>query len=162
MSTTYGPLTEKESRKGKGEVLQQENPVSAGSGGDKKGKKGKKGGNVAQPLRVDAMSTDSGICNGNDVLKFLDLTSNGPMTDEDNGAAAEYFQKKKHSFYDSFKKLDASGCDGIDEELSKLISNKVEGIIKLNVPTLKKIYVYIYLRVVYYLHEYTLFSGNLT
>ena len=73
------------------------------------------------------MNTESGICNGNDVLKFLDLTLNGPMTDEDSSAIREYFSKEETQFCDSFRKLDASGCDGIDEELSKLISNKVEG-----------------------------------
>ena len=126
VSTTYGPLTDKEKREREEvEALQQENP--AGSGGDKKSKKGKKGGNVAQPLRVDAMNADSGICNGNDVLKFLDLTLNGPMTDEDSSAIREYFSKEETQFCDSFRKLDASGCYGIDEELSKLISNKVEG-----------------------------------
>ena len=128
VSKTYGPLTEEEKQERKEvEALQQENLSSSGGGGDKKSKKGKKGGHVAQPLRVDAMDTDSGICNGNDVLKFLDLTLNGPLTEEDVGAISEYFSKEETHFCDSFRKLDASGSIGIDEDLSKLIINKIEG-----------------------------------
>eukprot|EP00942_MAST-04A_sp_MAST-4A-sp1_P005295 g5295.t1 len=125
VSVEYGPISSKEKEeRAKVAQIQADNPVAGGSGG----KKGKKGGNSAGPLCVDEMDEETNICKGNDKLKFLDLSFNGPVNDASN--IKDYFSNEFTKFCESFCLLDLSNCNGIDDDLLKIISNKINGVVE--------------------------------
>ena len=127
VSVEYGPISSKEKEeRAKVAQIQADNPVAGGGGGGKK--KGKKGGDSAGPLRVDEMDEETNICKGNDKLKFLDLSFNGPVNDASN--IKDYFSNEFTKFCESFCLLDLSHCNGIDDDLLKIIFNKINGVVE--------------------------------
>ena len=74
------------------------------------------------------MDEETNICKGNDKLKFLDLSFNGPVNDASN--IKDYFSNEFTKFCESFCLLDLSNCNGIDDDLLKIISNKINGVVE--------------------------------
>ena len=75
------------------------------------------------------MDEETNICKGNDKLKFLDLSFNGPVNDASN--IKDYFSNEfLQNFVNHFVYWIYQIVNGIDDDLLKIISNKINGVVE--------------------------------